>query len=319
MSFSVIGGESEVTIRNSVGTEHFSGNGLSRYQVSFEFSKGLTHIDVRGPDVSLLVPQLANGQRIAISSSSNRQSASSPAFTDSYDLVLANSAYTQSWIKTRWHRHSLVHYPPVELRKPSSTKENIILSVGRFFDESRGHSKQQLRLVRAFKKMVDLGLTDWKLVLIGGCDKANRDYALQVRREAVGYPIEVRLNAEFDDLDSHLARASIYWHATGFGVNLNEFPERAEHFGIAPVEAMSTGTIPVVYGIGGPREIVDLETNGYFFLSEEDLIERTMQIIAMSKEEQQLMRDVAIGSAARFSSRQFGNELLEHIHELLRA
>ena len=45
-------------------------------------------------------------------------------------------------------------------------------------------------------------------------------------------------------------------HAAGFGVDADEFPERLEHFGITPIEAASFGCIPVVYGQGGPSEVV---------------------------------------------------------------
>lgn len=317
LTFTVFGKDSSVTVENDEGSARFDGSGASRYLVAFNFPRGTTHIKVNGAHVSVLVPQLANGQRIALRSKNLPHLDSSPAFVDSYDLVLANSAYTQSWIGTRWSRDSVVHYPPVELRTESTDKERIILSIGRFFDESRGHSKQQLRLVRAFKKLVDEGLEDWKLVLIGGCDKANREYALQVRREAVGYPIEVRLNAEYEVLDRYLAIASIYWHATGFGVDLDRFPDRAEHFGIAPVEAMSTGTIPIVYGIGGPQEIVDYGNSGYFFFTEEDLVQRTLEVIGMPDERRRQMSHAASVSAMRFSSGRFATELLDHVRRLL--
>ena len=39
-------------------------------------------------------------------------------------------------------------------------------------------------------------------------------------------------------------------------MDAEEFPERLEHFGITPIEAASFGCIPVVYGAGGPREVV---------------------------------------------------------------
>lgn len=317
MSMSMIGHGSSISIENELGVKTFEDGGSGRYLVAFDFPKGKTRLTISGENVSVLVPQLANGQRIPFAYKSRMSAPVSPAFIDSYDLVLANSGYTQSWIESRWHRPSVVHYPPVELRHRASEKENLILSVGRFFDESRGHCKQQLRLVRAFKKMVDAGLSDWKLVLIGGCDKANREYALQVRREAVGYPIEVRLNAGFDVLDDHLARASIYWHATGFGVNLDEFPDRAEHFGIAPVEAMSTGAIPIVYGLGGPSEIVDFGRNGFFFMSEDELIAHTRHVIDMPEDQRSQIGRVAAESAQRFSPDRFANELLEHVRGLL--
>ena len=35
-------------------------------------------------------------------------------------------------------------------------------------------------------------------------------------------------------------------------------PRALEHFGITPVEASSFGCIPVVYGQGGPREVIEV-------------------------------------------------------------
>jgi glycosyltransferase involved in cell wall biosynthesis len=45
-------------------------------------------------------------------------------------------------------------------------------------------------------------------------------------------------------------------HAAGFGVDPDEFPEALEHFGITPIEAACFGCIPVVYGRGGPQEVI---------------------------------------------------------------
>jgi glycosyltransferase involved in cell wall biosynthesis len=53
-------------------------------------------------------------------------------------------------------------------------------------------------------------------------------------------------------------RSAVLIHATGFGVDDEEFPEKLEHWGITPLEAASFGCIPVVYGRGGPREVVEV-------------------------------------------------------------
>ena len=58
------------------------------------------------------------------------------------------------------------------------------------------------------------------------------------------------------DLAALYGRSAVLIHAAGFGVDADEFPERLEHFGITPIEAASFGCIPVVYGQGGPREVV---------------------------------------------------------------
>lgn len=61
-----------------------------------------------------------------------------------------------------------------------------------------------------------------------------------------------------------LAEASSYWHAKGGGVNAALEREKCEHCGISIVEAISAGCVPVVYGEGGPKEIVERGVSGFF-------------------------------------------------------
>jgi len=178
------------------------------------------------------------------------------AALDTYDVLLANSAYTARWTERLWGRAAEVLPPPVASR-PGGAKGNVILSVGRFFDAASGHSKKQLEMARAFRSLVeDHGVEGWELHLVGGCAPAYRDYAMAVRRELLGLPAEVHFNAPGEDLADLLARASVYWHAAGMGEDLERHPDRAEHFGIAVVEAMSAGAVPVVFAAAGPAEIV---------------------------------------------------------------
>jgi glycosyltransferase involved in cell wall biosynthesis len=138
-----------------------------------------------------------------------------------------------------------------------------------------------------------------------------------VRREAAGLPVDVLLNADFATLNEELARASIYWHATGFGVDLDRFPERAEHFGIAPVEAMSTGAIPILYAAGGPREVVREGVEGFLFSTEDELIAKTLSVMNMAESERGAFRTAAINRARDFSGERFATELLRHIEDIL--
>lgn len=287
--------------------------------VSLRLPKGRSHLSFRsdsGESLAISSPQTGAGQRVFVGPA---QGTSQPAFVASYQRVLGNSAYTSEWIRKRWHRDAMTHYPPVELRPPSPNKENRILCVGRFFgEEHKGHCKQQLRLVRAFKNMLDQGLEGWRFVLVGGVDRPFREYALAVRREAAGYPIDVLLNADFGTLNEELAKASIYWHATGLATDLDRYPERAEHFGIAPVEAMSTGAIPIVYAAGGPREVVREGIEGFLFSSETELIEKTFRVVNMSETDRSILRTAAIDRAQLFSGDRFATELLQHVEDVLR-
>ena len=73
-------------------------------------------------------------------------------FLDTYQLIAANSAFTQSWIMRLWGRESDILYPPVT-PQPRVAKAPIILGVGRFFDPADGHNKRQLELVAAFARL----------------------------------------------------------------------------------------------------------------------------------------------------------------------
>jgi glycosyltransferase involved in cell wall biosynthesis len=176
--------------------------------------------------------------------------------------VVANSGFTASWVEHRWGRRAEVLHPQVPAVPPLA-KEQLIVAVGRFFSPRSGHCKRQLELVRAFRHLHDAGGAEgWRFVLVGGCDPEHRDYLSAVRREALGLPVEVRPNAPGSLVRELLGRAVLCWHGAGLGQDVARYPERAEHFGISVVEAMSAGAVPVVVGAGGPADTVEDGVSG---------------------------------------------------------
>lgn len=196
----------------------------------------------------------------------------------SWPNVLVYSQYVKNYIDKWWKVKSLI-FPPAVNNKEFQTrpKENIILSVGRFFPLP--HSKKQEVLVHAFKKMREDGLKEWKLVLAGGVDEQAKDYLNMIKEKAKSLPVDVRTNLSYSDLLDLYSRAKVYWHAAGFGQNLEKYPERAEHFGITTLEAMASGCVPLVYPAGGQREIVDDETDGFYWQSEQELCQKTLKLL----------------------------------------
>ena len=186
----------------------------------------------------------------------------STAWLDGYDVLVANSVFTQGWVQQLWQRSSEVLHPPVSMRT-AGAKEQVVLGVGRFFPRGQGHSKKQLELVQAFRVLVDGGLSGWTLHLVGGCSDTGRDYLETVRAAAAGYPVELHVNALGSELDALYARASVYWHAAGLGEDAQQHPDRLEHFGISTVEAMSAGAVPVVLRAGGLVETVRDGVDGF--------------------------------------------------------
>ena len=64
--------------------------------------------------------------------------------------------------------------------------------------------------------------------------------------------------------------AKIFVHAAGFG-DPDDRPELAEHFGIATVEAMAAGCVPIVVNKGGQPEIVQHGTSGFVWNTLDEL------------------------------------------------
>jgi len=200
-----------------------------------------------------------------------------------YQKVFANSGFSAAWIERRWGRAAEVLYPPVDLDPPLVEKENLIVSVGRITGEHR--SKNQLEQVRAFREFAR-GIGDsWTLRIIGSCgqERQDRDYLTAIEAEASGLPVEVWVNVDRKATLRSLAEAKLFWHTAGLSSDENEHPEQAEHFGIATVEAMRAGCVPVVIASGGQREIVEHEFSGFLTGNLAELIRRSQ---AVARDEQ---------------------------------
>jgi glycosyltransferase involved in cell wall biosynthesis len=197
---------------------------------------------------------------------------------DSYDRIVAISEFSRTWVQRRWQRRSDLLHPPVT-SFAATTKDDVILSVGRFFPPGAFHAKRQLEMVRAFADLVRSGAGDWSLHLVGACAPEHVGYLDDVRSAAAGLPVELHVDASGRELAELYGRASIYWHAAGLGEDHRVHPERFEHFGITTVEAMSAGAVPVVFGGGGQLEVVRHGVDGYHFGDLSELVARTRRLL----------------------------------------
>jgi len=221
-----------------------------------------------------------------------------------YQTKLANSEYTASWTKRRWEIDCRVIYPPVETGFAASEKSNIILNVGRFV--GKGRSKNQLELLGAFRELRAARERTWKFLSVGGLtdSPADRAYYEQVVALASGVSAELRSNLGRDQVVRCFEQAKIYWHASGLGEDEAAHPENAEHFGIAPVEAMAAGCVPLVLNRGGLPEIVQHGVNGFRWNTLTELKEFTQTLIA----DDSLWKQMSLAARARakvFSQERF--------------
>ena len=204
----------------------------------------------------------------------------------SYHRYLANSAYTAQWVERLWQVPCQVLWPPVRVQvaSPVAGKQPTILVLGRFFDPRYGHSKKQHELFDVFVALRRRGLIPgWRLAMVGGADAANREYVLELKRRIralpAGIEVDVHLNAPGSTVQRLLGEASLLWHGAGLGEDPHRHPERFEHFGIAVVEAMAAGAVPVVFGAAGPAEIVRPGVDGVQWTATDDLARATVDLV----------------------------------------
>ncbi len=234
-------------------------------------------------------------------------------FVETYHRFLANSAFTASWTRRLWGVDAEVLHPPVRATVAPGEKRPLILVLGRFFDPSYGHSKKQMELLETFAELHWAGrLPGWELAIVGGCDTANREFALAVKRAAVGLPVAVHVNAPGDVVERLLGEASLYWHAAGYGEDEDRHPERFEHFGISVVEAMAAGAVPLVHGRAGPVEIVRPGVDGAHWDTLDELADHTVELVG-DDERRATLGSSAVDRAGAFSATRFERAVREAV------
>jgi glycosyltransferase involved in cell wall biosynthesis len=230
-------------------------------------------------------------------------------FPQTYGEIWANSLFTSSYVKSRWNVKSEVVYPPTTLMdQPTGHRDPYqILSIGRFMSPLRGHSKNQIELIEAFEELAAGSNLPWKLNLVGGLDDSNLEYFNRVKNavEKSPHPINLFPNCDSDTKQRLVSESNYFWHAGGLGIPESK-PEKMEHFGIAVVEAIDSGLIPIVFNAAGPAEILGAFPQLLF----KTLPELSAKTIALSQLESQEILEIRSSLRMRseiFSTENFSN------------
>ena len=219
---------------------------------------------------------------------------------------VCNSFYTKEVIDKTYGINSQVVYPPVDVNSfLPQTKTNTIVSIARF--STLLHAKRQDTLIDAFSRL-SKELSGWELVLAGG--STDPRYVSLLKKQVKNLPVKIITNPPLHKIRQLLAQAKIFWSATGFGINTALHPEKAEHFGITVVEAMSAGTVPIVTNAGGHRETVIASQNGFLWTTLDELIDCTIKLARDPKLLQSLSKS-AKDRSKLFSTAVFNRELTQ--------
>ncbi len=228
-----------------------------------------------------------------------------------FSTIVCNSKFTQRSIDQTFGVKSRVLYPPVDIKNfTPGKKENLILSVGRFFAPS--NPKKQDILIDIFAKAVHTDFKNFKFVLVGSVTGDSQSAIAKLRTRAKNLPIQIICDASFPELKKLYSQAKFFWHAAGFGQDLQQHPDRAEHFGMSTVEAMSAGAVPIVFGAGGQLEIVEESVSGNFWQTPAELIKKTTALITNPRLTSEISKN-AVLRAKDFSKEKF----FQHLNEIL--
>jgi glycosyltransferase involved in cell wall biosynthesis len=146
--------------------------------------------------------------------------------------IITNSNYTRDAIRKAWGMDSVVIYPPCpQYAFPLLDREDVICSVGRFTPE-----KEYETILKIAERMPDK-----KFELVGSIAPDKRPYFEKLVRMAPKN-IVFHADASLQEKVQVLKRSKVLLH--GF---------IGEHFGIALVEAMSAGAIPVTHDSGAAK------------------------------------------------------------------
>lgn len=240
----------------------------------------------------------------------NRMLGMTPRVLDSYRAITANSAFTAHWIERMWGHRAEVVYSASEPMGPPVLKEKIILHVGRFASPRSLGYKHQHTLLEAFRHMPDLHAEGWQLHFAGSAlpDRQSKEAVNRLGSAGAGLPVQVHANAPYPVLRDLYRRASMYWHATGYGSCEDLHPARQEHFGLTVVEAMSAGAVPVVFKGGGPKETIQEGVTGYLWDSLDELARITRRL-ASNPESLRSCGERCVPWSAQFSRSAFADRV----------
>jgi alpha-1,2-mannosyltransferase len=154
--------------------------------------------------------------------------------------IIANSNYTRNAIKKVWNIDSTVIYPPCpqysfpleDKIKKIEKDTNTVCSLGRFVPE-----KEYETILQIAKHRPQL-----KFELIGGVAEDKISYLDSLKNKAPKN-VTFHVNATENQKMEILRRSKILLHSF-----------KGEHFGIALIEAMSAGLIPITHNSGAAKE-----------------------------------------------------------------
>ncbi len=230
----------------------------------------------------------------------------SPKYLNYPDTIVVNSRRTKLAVEMLWPYSPYVVYPCIDrvfleekvLEEDIRRKEKLIVYVGRFVS-----LKRQDLLLHMFTLIKDK-VPDARLAILGFVDPRHRDYYEILRKmcdELQDKLKDVELVESPSDkkLLQYYRMARVYVHL-----------RIGEHFGMAPVEAMSQGTPIVMRLPTGLSEKFEHEVHGYFANTDYELLKYVIKILKEDIEQYMKISKKCIQDSKNFKYDIFAREIL---------
>ncbi len=221
------------------------------------------------------------------------------------DKVIVNSRRTGLAVKFLWGFEPYVVYPCIDSKFFStepplgSDREPTILYVGRFTTLKR-HD-----FLALIFPLVKREVPSARLVLTGYVDPRHREYYEHVK--AIVDELQDRYrDVELIPSPSEETLLELY-HSARVYVH----PRIGEHFGLAPLEAMSQGVPVVVRAPTGLAEVIEHGREGYLAWSDYELVKYLIHVLKLSREEWFKLQYAAYLTAQRFHPKTFAEAMLK--------
>ena len=197
--------------------------------------------------------------------------------------ILCNSDFTKSAIHERFNRKSTIIFPGVDINKFTLNEEDnkFILTVNRIVPNK--NLIFAIELIRKMKKRD----SKIKLVIIGVKQPGFEWYLDELNKKIKELDlinnVEIQINVTDSELVNSYKNCSVFLYTP-----------KEEHFGIAPIEAMSCGKPVIAFNTGGPKETVVNNITGY--LLQDDLDQWEDKIFELLENKQ---KRIKMGMSAR--------------------
>ncbi|RLB81449.1 MAG: hypothetical protein DRH17_09125 [Deltaproteobacteria bacterium] len=218
--------------------------------------------------------------------------------------VLTNSSWTAAQIYKVHHIVADVVYPPVDIEYFSKVADNdkrekLVVTVSRFTVE------------KGLDKIVDVAakLRDYTFVLMGATYEYSYKVLDAIEKKVREYKLDnvvVRTDVPRHGMLSYMRDARFYLH-----------PEFTEHFGIAVVEAMAAGLVPLVYRDGGAWYDIVSRVDGLLGYSSINEVPKVIKYIESNGGLYEKLRKRSVEVSKLFTYENFKKNLLEKVEYVL--